>query len=496
MINMLNYKCLIKDYPEYYKLFKERKADNTTLNLYDYLKENYPYLYEEVLDDEYSTSDDTFTLFNEIIFEEKVVGFFTVNAIEDSAIISNVYITPQYRRKGLFILEFTRFYMYFGHLKIVFLNPNSILMESLVKYNLALDLDDVISSYFSLATVIDDDGRRLLRESYYYSKKKNAVIVFSDDEDFESAELKSDSTNNHTNYMNSDKRYSINDFRKFKKVISDNIEDIYDFGERIYKTGYLRRQVQDTIYPLYIYDEDENFNIFYENMSHKYHLDRYFKAGLADELVDNLENWQVLPESFHIHMKYVFEHKLNDRLFEEYDDENYTTCPVCRKIYDNKFYCRTCGFNREFTKERVEFIKSMDSYPDNPDDRDFLKPKIKNCYLNEIFEIVKDNPNAKMDDNYTHHLYYDELKYLEDNDYITETFDRKYYANELEKLNMKCLKAMLKFENLRTSGKKADLIDRIMCNCSMDTITRFMPFKVYVLTDKGLNTDSFTKEDI
>ena len=138
----------------------------------------------------------------------------------------------------------------------------------------------------------------------------------------------------------------------------------------------------------------------------------------------------------------------------------------------------------------------MDSYPYNTDDLDFLKPKIKNRYLNKIFEIVKDNPNANMDDNYTYHVYYDELKYLEDNNYIKETFDRNYYANELEKLNMKCLKTMLKFENMQTSGKKADLIDRIMCNCSMDTITRFIPFKVYVLTDKGSKKKSFIKEDI
>ena len=74
-----DYVHLVKDHTVYLERLKQAKENNTTHNLYDYLEKHYPYLFVEVGYDDFASRDDTFMLFVETIFDEKVVGFFTLD---------------------------------------------------------------------------------------------------------------------------------------------------------------------------------------------------------------------------------------------------------------------------------------------------------------------------------------------------------------------------------------------------------------------------------
>ncbi|PNZ30039.1 hypothetical protein CD114_01400, partial [Mammaliicoccus sciuri] len=74
------------------------------------------------------------------------------------------------------------------------------------------------------------------------------------------------------------------------------------------------------------------------------------------------------------------------------------------------------------------------------------------------------------------------LKVLQENEYLTLKTDPTY---SLQKLKIPELKDILRANNLKLTGKKQDLINRILDNLqSIDSNTLNLP-AVYVATDKG-----------
>ncbi|WP_219728776.1 SAP domain-containing protein, partial [Mammaliicoccus sciuri] len=89
------------------------------------------------------------------------------------------------------------------------------------------------------------------------------------------------------------------------------------------------------------------------------------------------------------------------------------------------------------------------------------------------------NPNYFTDNNIN---VMQRLKVLQENEYLTLKTDPTY---SLQKLKIPELKDILRANNLKLTGKKQDLINRILDNLqSIDSNTLNLP-AVYVATDKG-----------
>ena len=113
------------------------------------LENNYPEIFKSIQSDDYSIQYDEFDAFCEIIDENKVVGFYTLQQMDEyNTTINELYILKNHRGKNLtveillnlFIMPNTIFYIR---------NPNQNMIKVLLKNDLAIRIEkNLIYSYF------------------------------------------------------------------------------------------------------------------------------------------------------------------------------------------------------------------------------------------------------------------------------------------------------------------------------------------------------------
>ena len=78
-----------------------------TLDVSEILDENYDYIVESMKNEGFSIKNPTCSLFKELVFENKVVGFCTYDYSRQfmTSALNNIYVIPQFRGNGLFLEE-------------------------------------------------------------------------------------------------------------------------------------------------------------------------------------------------------------------------------------------------------------------------------------------------------------------------------------------------------------------------------------------------------
>ena len=150
---------------------------------------DYPYLIDSINEEDYYIENGLCLLFNEIVSENKVVGFATYEFRDETMLLSECYILPEFRGRGLFFDELCKMVSLSG--KFGILQPTGNVVDLLVEYSYARELnDDIVASgiefYFDEIDAVSYKKKTLHDETmdatrFYDRSIKSAVYVGKDD---------------------------------------------------------------------------------------------------------------------------------------------------------------------------------------------------------------------------------------------------------------------------------------------------------------------------
>lgn len=150
----------------------------------DEILENYPYIVEAMENEEYCLENDLCTFFDEIIFEEKVVGFATFEIRNEAIVLlTECFILPEFRGKRLFFDELCK--MNFSSPAFGILQPTRNVVELLIDFAFAKNVtDDIVVSafdfYFDDIDAKSTENRELFEDemepSNFYDLSINSTI--------------------------------------------------------------------------------------------------------------------------------------------------------------------------------------------------------------------------------------------------------------------------------------------------------------------------------
>ena len=152
--------------------------------------ENYPYILEAMKKENYYLENDFCSFFDELLFEDKVVGFATFNFRNyDEFLLTECFILPEFRGNRIFFNELCK--MYFVGSSFGILQPTRDIIDLLLDYSFAINFNEniVVSAfefYFddidaksTLNSDLDDDE---MEPSNFYDLSINSTIFVDGDE--------------------------------------------------------------------------------------------------------------------------------------------------------------------------------------------------------------------------------------------------------------------------------------------------------------------------
>lgn len=150
---------------------------------------NYPYIIESMNNEEYYLENDICFIFDELIYENKVVGFATFELYDQSVLmLTECYILPEFRGKQIFFNEISK--MIFSAPQFGILQPTRDIVELLIRYSYAKNVtDDIVASgidfYFNewdaKSNKRDEISADILLSNFYDLKICSSIIAYDDE---------------------------------------------------------------------------------------------------------------------------------------------------------------------------------------------------------------------------------------------------------------------------------------------------------------------------
>jgi len=153
---------------------------NSNNNLTNHLKNNYPDIINSIEKEGYLIDYQDFDQFAEIIYEDEIIGFFTLQDsvnFANTKEISEIYIQPEYRGNNIFY-DTLIYLMSNAYYNIVFKKVSRDLIHVLIKNNLCYKINDKIILSFIYFTFNLKDSYRNSNLKRLYKKIKNEDLSF------------------------------------------------------------------------------------------------------------------------------------------------------------------------------------------------------------------------------------------------------------------------------------------------------------------------------
>lgn len=153
-------------------------ADSDNAILKDFLKDNYPYILDEIECEGYIIEEPLCQYFHEVVYDSKVVGFYTYEYISDimerRLCINEFYVVPEYRGKMIFINTLKDLIAHSRYDGVLLRNPTRHIINILLENGLATRFSkNLVRTGLKLATRIN----KLIK-----NKKLNRLYYDIDDE--------------------------------------------------------------------------------------------------------------------------------------------------------------------------------------------------------------------------------------------------------------------------------------------------------------------------
>lgn len=455
----------------------------------DVLKDKYSDIYDSIIEEEFMLDTDECNVFNEIRFNEKVVGFATyAMANRTHLVLTNIYIIPSYRGKKLFNGEISRLFEE-GYV-ISIHNPSKKIVETLIDYGYAEKVTD-----------------SLVVSAINFSVEKRDMISSSDVSgyDFENA-----LTNLYDLRICAALLFNIENIESFdvyytKKSIHDDSEEaVNNVSEEYFKdiVNILTRrdlEIERRVLLLSNNLPSENLEIkelFSSDLADIFmdYVDRKMVSvdeikKIKQQLFIDLTRSSIRKQSIPQRLNYLVSNYHNSR---QTDENVKNPCPYCKEELDySQRYCVSCGYDifndmnvknknnflyRDVLKEKLSYKHSLNNVQEKKDEfnEEYLLTlaicyvidnlNIRNHY--EIFDVAVNKYNLS-----NHNL----RKIMGRKGYITYAVEESTWFEEAQQFSVSELKEILLKHNIKQSGNKNDLIERIQLNVSLDKVKSKVP---------------------
>lgn len=511
--------------------FVIRKDDNPEIihsDLTDYLdvesilKKDYEYIYESIQNEGHILENNLGDMFKEILYESKVVGFalYELNSMT-SLTLNEIYILPEFRGKGLFLVEIITMFEIGNTISI--LQPTKKLVEILIHYELAYKLtENIVASAISFDLKNEDilsnsdekfDNEQILSGNLYDLNIRSSLFLMDISTPgkniiFYHKELKND--------LNEyGKRATLNEsyFNEIKTLFLENHEEftlkMFDLKEKLPES-----QFGFDIVVGY----DDEFTDYMQSMIDEGLISKNKAQEIKDILTDEYLEDEVTDDGILTRLNFFINDM--DSLIKPFNflDTDVSLCPYCHNpINLTDKTCQICGYNLRYEDDYFEdddFEDNLTLDTDNIlsqiselleklknsyklEDIEYGEEHIRNYDLNlyRLLEFINEVNNLDLafmvlNDLKTHQDKYEGLLFKKR--YVTYEITKETWFDYANKnLTIPDLKKILKDNGLKVSGRKQELIDRISENDIF--LNEFNSDKLF-LTKKGkdyLNKNSW-----
>ena len=496
---------------------------------------NYPYIVNSMNKEKYYLENELCFVFDELVYENKVVGFATYEFNDESVLmLTECYIIPEFRGNRIFFNELSK--MIFSAPEFGILQPTRNIVELLIDYSFARNVtDDIVISgidfyldefdarsnkkdaiseelqytnYYDLkicsSILIDDDeviyhellendlrryGKRKELDNEYF---KSITELFKENEDeFEELEMELIDNLPHEKFGYDEIIGDGEDLSKFMQEMVDNKVISYEYAVEI-RQELMRKYESGEITDETIEDE---FTMMIINGASDFITFEGFQKFL-NSVQDEGEDAQALKQFFDI---VGSDEKLGEDIFRAMilDDEDEFENIILNAMENNEeLYDNLIDLANDFEdNDELEFYDdeyldmeslglNLDSpYPVaemmwGPNDEQY---KLDNTFYGKDYPISHDNymfrvlKSLKKHNNLKIALATADMKGAMTSHAVESLlFMQKFISTEVnydnwdefanDSLTVKDLKNILRKNNLKISGKKQDLIDRVAEN--------------------------------
>lgn len=333
-----------------------RIADFKDSTLTSVIQNDYPEIYKEMINEDYILEYDSFVEFRELIYNDNIVGFLTLDKFMPSeflACLNECYILPEYRGKGI-LIKIIKELLEDENLRFYIRRPNYSFIKFLLKHGLALEVEpDIIFSHIKfiikgediysnknikrLYRKIDSDSKELI----YYSAGFHIGLCSIFGVDPLTVIAKDNNTLMFTLPRKTDlKKY--NPRKKLKSLTVYKINEIhYDFAINKDKIDEFNKKVSSKLNEnnddvLVIGHGDET--LIFENLKPNDAL------RIDDAVEREFKKLNLYHSSFEIRFNYLLNHPENiDKTIDLDMNDEFEYCPFCGEYVDGDEYCKTCG---------------------------------------------------------------------------------------------------------------------------------------------------------
>lgn len=489
------------------------------LDIESILKKDYGYIYESIQNEGFILENKLGDIFKEILFENKVVGFafYELNSMTNF-VLNEIYILPEFRGNSLFLLEITLLLSAGNRLSI--LQPTKNIVEILIHYGFASKLSEnivasAISFDFKNENILSNSNEEFdedqIMSSNIYDLNVRSSLFLKDVSTpgrniiYYHEELEND-------FNQYGKRKSLNEsyFNEIKKLFLQNSEDftqvMFDLKEKLPKSQFGFEVVVGY---------DDEFSEYMQDLIDEGLISKNKAKNIKDILTEEYEQGEVTDDGIITRLNF-FINDLDSKIdsFNIFEI-NTNSCPYCHNSINlSDESCQICGYNLFYEDENEDFDFMGDDFEEDL----IIDNNMSFSSLSELFESLnkkykledinygKENPTCYDLDQYKilkvidecHNL---ELAFLFSNNlklpqkiFAELLFEEEYITYEITKetwsdfannyLTVNDLKNILRENDLKVSGRKQELIDRIDENNV--SFNEFNSDKVF-LTEKGKN---------
>lgn len=346
-------------------------------NLTDFLKDNYIDIFNSIKDEGYIIEYDGFKSFKEIHFENKVVGFITVDTfhiVPNDLVINECYVIPQYRGNNLLYNELSSF-ISTPNANFHIRNPNRALINLLLKNGLASKFsDNLVVSYIKFVVTIDTVYKNP-KIKQFYKRTDDELPYRADVYDIDLCSvLFLDPTLEYVKYSdvfaltlprkNDLKKYKLR--KKLKRVNESYLDKCYDAwkdndDEIIEFLDEVEEAVYDGISVENIYGTSQNLTQDFSDYLNANDLTDEDGFRIIDHLNNALDEGNITAKSCKRRMQYLVDNI--DAIGNTADDDT-EDCPFCGK--QNLHFVETCEFcgqvirSESYENELFDMIENFD----------------------------------------------------------------------------------------------------------------------------------------
>lgn len=472
------------------KIFSIYQNDKKLI-LEDILKSKYDSIYDSMIEEKFVLNVDNCNIFNEIRFKEKVVGFSTYTIINDShLLLTNIYILPSFRGNKLFNKELSRI-LEEGYV-ISIHEPNKIVVTALVNYGYAEKVNDTL--------VVSAINFNIAIENIVPKNSQLNRDVFLNLTNLYDLDLCASLLFNIENNETFEVHYAISEHDNEK--VSLESKDIFnkDYFENIVNI-LTRRDLEIERRLLLLRENLPSVNLEIKELFSSDLADifmDYVNEGLVtlneikkikQQLFIDLTRSTIRKQSIPLRLKYLVSNLHNTK---EKDDSIKNPCPYCNEELDySRRYCVSCGYDifndvnvknknkylyHDVLTETLSYKYSLNNIIEKKDEfnEEYLislaicyiidNLNIKNYY--SIFNMAADNYNI---------LDIDLRRFMHKKGYITYDVLESSWSEEGQEFSVSELKNILLENNIKQSGNKTELIERIKSNISLTKIRSKVP---------------------